>query len=397
MVADNEFGILAVAFSPLPGLRRLGLGVIPVMTENSAPSPPPARRLLDQFAAYSWRIIVIGVVGLAALWLLREAQVVFFPIVVALFLTRALSPISAWLQRHRWRPGLAAGACIVGFVVVLTALLTIAIRSFAGEAESIRPTITEAIDDIEDWLVDDSPFEVSRDNIDRVRERVANEFDNLSRSSDGAIADQATLVAEIVTGTVLAIILTFFMLRDGRRFARWISERGRGDRPDRIRRSLDAGWTTLAGYLRGASLLGIVEAVVIGITLWIAGARLIAPVMMITLLGAFIPLVGATLAGIIAVLVALVTAGTGPAIAVAVVVIIVQQLDNDLLAPAIYGRALNLHPVVVLLSVVAGGALFGLVGTVLAVPVVAVAANAIREYTSVGRLAQGGPDEPARH
>ena len=353
------------------------------MTETSTPTPPIARKIIDQLAAYSWRLIVIGVVALAGLWLLREARVVFFPVVIALFLTRALSPISAWLQRHRWRPGLAAATCIVCFFVLLTVLMTIAIRSFAGEAESIRPTLTEAVNDIEDWLVEDSPFEVSRDNVDSIRDRVANEFDNLTRSSDGAIGNQATLVAEVVTGTVLAIFLTFFMLRDGRRFADWISRRGQGDRPARIRRSLDAAWETLAGYLRGASLLGIVEAIVIGTTLWIAGARLIAPVMVITMLGAYIPFIGAVLAGITAVLVALVTAGTGPAIAVAVVVVIVQQLDNDLLAPVIYGRALSLHPVVVLLSVVAGGALLGLVGTVLAVPVVAVVANAIREYVTV--------------
>jgi putative heme transporter len=174
--------------------------------------------------------------------------------------------------------------------------------------------------------------------------------------------------------------LTFFMLRDGRRFAEWVSSRVGGDRPSRIRGALDAAWATLAGYLRGAALLGLLEAVITGLTLKIVGGSLVAPVMMLTVLGAFVPVVGALLAGIVAVLVALVTAGTGPAIVVAVVALAVQQLDNDILAPIIYGRALELHPVVVLLSVVGGGALFGLVGTVLAVPMVAVTAKAIRVY-----------------
>jgi predicted PurR-regulated permease PerM len=236
------------------------------------------------------------------------------------------------------------------------------------------------VEDNEDWLVDDSPFDLSRADVQSIRQRAAREFDNLTRSSDGDVAEQATLVAEVFTGSILALILTFFMLRDGRRFADWIARQGDGDRQQRVRRSLDAAWTTLAGYLRGAALLGVVEAAVIGLTLWITGASLIAPVMVITVLGAFIPLVGAVLAGVVAVLVALVTAGTGAAIAVAIVAIVVQQLDNDLLAPLIYGRALHLHPVVVLLSVVAGGALLGLTGTILAVPVVAVAANATREY-----------------
>jgi predicted PurR-regulated permease PerM len=335
---------------------------------------------LDRAAAYAWRLIVIGIVALAGLWLIREARVVFFPIVIALFITRALSPVCGWLRRHRWRPGLAAVVSMLGFFVVLASLLTIAGAAVADEAGSIRPTLVQALDDIEDWLVEDSPFNVSRDNIDSVRERVSTEFDDFRSSSNGNIADQATLIAEVVTGFVLAIILTFFMLRDGRRLADWVVRRGRGDRPDRIRRSLDAAWAALAGYLRGATLLGIVEATIIGLTLWIVGGKLIAPVMVLTILGAFIPIVGATLAGVVAVLVALVTAGTGPAVVVAIVALVVQQLDNDVLAPVIYGRTLSLHPVVILVSVVAGGALLGLTGTILAVPLVAVVANAVREY-----------------
>ena len=335
---------------------------------------------LERAAAYAWRLIVIGIVALAGLWLIREARVVFFPIVVAVFITRALSPISGWLHRHRWRPALAALVSMVGFFVVLGGVLTIVGNAVADEADSIRPTLVQAVDDIEDWLVDDSPFNISRNTVDSVRERVSTEFDRFVSSSDGAIADRATLVAEVFTGFLLAIILTFFMLRDGQRLAEWVASRGKGDRPDRIRRSLDSAWAALAGYLRGASLLGIVEATIIGLTLWIVGGSLIAPVMVFTVLGAFIPIVGATLAGVVAVLVALVTAGTGPAVVVAIVVLIVQQLDNDLLAPIIYGRALSLHPVAILISVVAGGALLGLTGTILAVPVVAVVFNAVREY-----------------
>jgi predicted PurR-regulated permease PerM len=126
-------------------------------------------------------------------------------------------------------------------------------------------------------------------------------------------------------------------------------------------------------------MLGIVEATIIGLTLFLAGGELVGPVVIITFLGAFIPIIGAFLAAVIAVLVALVTGGVGTAVIVAIVAFVVQQLDNDLLAPLIYGRALSLHPVSVLLSVVAGGALFGFAGTVLAVPIVAVVVNVSKE------------------
>ena len=349
------------------------------MSEPSPSSRPPVHPLIERAAAYSWRLIVIGIVALVGLWLLRQARVVFFPIVIALFLARVLSPVCAALRRHRWRAGFAAAVSMVGFFVLLGGILTLAIGSFADEAESIRPTLTQAIDDIEEWLVNDSPIEVSREAVDRIRERAAEEYDALARSSDGEIADQATLAAELITGVVLAVALTFFMLRDGSRFADWVCRRTQRNRAA-VRRSLDAAWATLGGYLRGSAILGFVESVLIGAALFVAGGSLVAPVMIITFLGAFVPIAGAVVAGCVAVLVALVTGGTGTAVAVAVVAVLVQQLDNDVLAPVVYGRVLSLHPVIVLISVVAGGALFGITGTVLAVPVVAVAVNSAKEY-----------------
>ena len=365
---------------------------VPHRTNGAQPGSGPDSRsanrinpVLDRLAGISWRVIVISIVGLAALWLLQQVRVVFFPVVVALFLARALSPVSGWLQRHRWRPGLAAITSMVGFFVVLGGVIALAVPSFADEIDSIGPTLTAAIDDVEDWLVEDSPIQVSRETIDELRVRAGEEIDRLLNSQSEGISTRATLVAEIITGTVLAFILTFFMLRDGKRFTNWLCGRVNAGNQIRLRRSLDASWSTLAGYLRGATLLGVVESVLIGATLWIAGGGLIAPVMLVTFLGAFVPLVGAVGAGVIAVLVALVTGGTSAAIAVGIVAVLVQQFDNDLLAPVIYGRALNLHPVAILLGVVTGGALFGIVGTVLAVPVIAVLVNAAKAFR-VSRL-----------
>lgn len=135
-------------------------------------------------------------------------------------------------------------------------------------------------------------------------------------------------------------------------------------------------------------MLGAVEAAAIGITLYLVGADLVLPMVVLTFAAAFVPFVGAVLAGVVAVLVALATTGIEGAVLVAVVALVVQQLDNDILAPAVYGHELKLHPLVVLFAVTAGGALFGLGGTVLAVPVTAVVLNAMAE-AGVGRV----PDE----
>ena len=179
-------------------------------------------------------------------------------------------------------------------------------------------------------------------------------------------------------------------VKDGRGLVAKVVGSVPAERRDVAGRAIRRGWDAAGGYLRGAALLGIVEAIAIGGALFAVGADLVAPVMVVTFLAAFVPLVGAVLAGLMAVLVALVTAGSVQALIVAAVALLVQQLDNDLLAPVIYGRALRLHPLVILLGIASGGTLFGLVGTVFAVPVLAVALNALDEVRAGPR---GGGDD----
>ncbi len=194
----------------------------------------------------------------------------------------------------------------------------------------------------------------------------------------------------MLIGAVLGLIITFFAIKDGDRFLIW----ARGLLPPRRRELADVlarqAWTTLGGYLRGAALLGVVEGAVIGLALTLVGAKLALPVAVLTFMAAFVPLVGAVVAGAVAVLVALATAGLDGALILLVVAVLVQQFDNDLLAPLVYGRALNLHPVVVLLAITTGGALFGLLGSFLAVPFTAVVVNVV----AAGRDYQArNPDE----
>lgn len=351
------------------------------MSSNDFEPVPTRARVdprIDLLAAYSIRLIVIGVVGLAVLWLLRELRVVVAAVIVGVILTRILAPVAAWLRRHGWRPGLAAITVLVGFLLALAGLAAALTPVVADEVDSLGPTLDEALVQIEDWLVEDSPFDVDRAALDRLRDRAETAVERMLDVSGETLIDGATVAGEILAATLLALVLTFFMLREGTRFVDWVLGWFRPERRARLRQASDQGWATLAGYLRGVAILGFVEALIIGLALLLTGAGLVAPVMLVTFLLAFIPIVGAIVAGVIAVLVALVTANVWAAVIVGAVVIVVQQLDNDLLAPVIYGRALALHPVVILLSLTAGGALFGLVGTILAVPVVAVAANVVK-------------------
>lgn len=342
---------------------------------------PPVHPGVERLAAYSWRLLVIAAAAIGVLWLARELAPVLIPATVALFLTRLLTPISDRL-RGRLGPGLAAGAAMLVLLGAITGISIVVGRPIAQEAATLPETITEALDDIERWLVEDSPFDVSGEAIDRFRTRTADRFRELLLTSGGRVVDGATLAAEIVAGLFLSILFTFFMLRDGPRFAGWLRSRMRPEERDRAQRAAERGWSTLGGYLRGAALLGIIESIAIGLALLVSGASLVVPVMVLTFVAAFVPIVGAVFAGVMAVLVALVTGGVVSAAIVGVVAVAVQQLDNDILAPWVYGRSLALHPVVILVSVVGGGALFGIAGTLLAVPVVAVAISVVKELGS---------------
>ncbi len=329
-------------------------------------------------AAYAWRLLAIGLAVYAVIWLVGQLLVVVLPVVVAVLLVRALTPVAARLRR-KLKPSLAALVTVLGFLVVLIGVLLVVGVSLAREFDELGSTISQGIDDFERWLVEDGPFDFDAAEVAEWRQRAGEALSRFLFSNQRSVASGALIAAEVVIGAVLTVIVGYFFLKDGRRMTIGMLRTLPAARRPVANRMARRSWDALGGYLRGAAVLGLVESVAIGIVLFAVGARLELPVMIVTFLAAFIPIVGAVFAGVVAVLVALVTAGGVPALIVAGVALVVQQLDNELLAPVIYGRALRLHPLVILLGIAAGGALFGFVGTFLAVPVLAVVLNSIDE------------------
>jgi predicted PurR-regulated permease PerM len=285
----------------------------------------------------------------------------------------------ARLRSRGWPPGLSAASVLVSFLALLAVAGWLLGAAVGEQASDLGPTVTEAVDDVETWLVEDAPFDVDRADIKTFRADTRDAISNTFRTSGGTIVSGVVVAVELFVSLILGLIVTFFVLKDGERFARWAHGLLPDHRQELAERLANRSWRTLGGYLRGAAFLGTVEGIVMGVTLAIVGAELALPVAVFTFVMAFIPFVGAILAGILAVLVALATAGGPEALIVLVVAVVVQQLDNDLLAPVVYGKALELHPVLVLLSIAGGGALFGIAGSLLAVPVTAVVVNAVAE------------------
>jgi len=177
---------------------------------------------------------------------------------------------------------------------------------------------------------------------------------------------------------VLVLVLSFLFVKDGHRFLPWaygvLGDRAGGPLCEVLGRC----WRTLGAFIRTQVVVSFVDAVFIGIGLALLGVPLALTLATLTFFGGFIPIIGALVAGALAVLVALVTVGWGTALAVLALILVVQQIEGNVLSPMLQGKSLGLHAAVVLLAVTAGGTLFGITGAFLAVPAVATAAEVLR-------------------
>jgi putative heme transporter len=324
----------------------------------------------------AWRLVGLAVLVLIVTILLWKLRLIVLPVFVAMLLCSVLSPLVVRLERRGWRTLAATWTVFLGFLLMLVAAGFAILPPTIEELDGLSDTVEEGLQDVENWLVT-GPLGLDRSDVDDYTDDPIGQLTELAESSSDRIVSGALLVGEVLAGGLLALVLTFLFLKDGRRFQRWVIEHLPGRRRDIVVDASGRAWKALSGYLRGAAILGVVEGTIIGITLWIVGAALAGPVAIFTFFAAFFPIVGAVVAGALATIVALGSAGFSAALIVLAVVIAVQQLDNDLLVPFIYGQTLQLNPAVILIVLTAGGALGGIVGAFLAVPVTGAASGAL--------------------
>lgn len=365
-------------------MRRHGIraGYETTVTDDTGKATGAARRVhpaVDALAAYSWRLVVVAVAGWGVLLLLQALRLVVFPLIAALLITVALAPPARRLRRFGWPPLLATWAVFLGFLAIVAAAVALVVPPLADEFSRLPATLDDGVDRVQKWLIEDSPLPVDRPRLEEMQSQLGDVLRRSVASPGGFVLRGAVLFVEVLAGLILTLVLTFFFIKDGERFQRAAMAALPEERRVLVGRLAARAWHTLGGYLSGAALLGAIEAIIMAVTLGVVSAGLILPVVVLTFVAAFIPFVGAAVAGITAVLVTLVTAGLVPALIVGAVALVVQQLDNDLLAPVVYGKALNLHPVVILLAVAGGASLGGFVGAFLAVPLTATIVNVAAE------------------
>ncbi len=361
------------------------LGALRLSGRDDVQVPP----WLAQAAALAWRILVVVAAGSLLVIAVVRLRVLFIPAFVALLATTVLAPLVNRLKAKRWPPALATSAAMGGAIAIAAGIVAVLAPQVADELDDVGQTVQAGTERLLTWL-SRGPLDLEQqqinDFLDRARERLSA---NAGRIAGGALAG-TVLVAEIIAGILLTLVMTFFFVKDGGMMARWLLDVVTPTQRDLVRRMAGRAWETLTGYVRGIAVIAFADAVIIGIGLVIIGVPLVIPLMVLTFIGGFFPLIGAVLAGAVAALVALVTTGFLDALLVVAVVTVVQQVEGDVLQPLLMGRAVKLHPLVVLLGVTGGAFLGGIAGAFVAVPLIAVIVSAV----GVARAGEPGGREP---
>lgn len=354
------------------------------MTEHAGDTAPTPRRAAalwaDGFGVFATRCLQVGIVlavAAAIVWGGLQLSTVVVSVLIALILASAFDPLTRLLERAHLPSSLAAMVTLLLVIGVLAGALTLVVFAVANQWSDLTDAVASGIQQLEDLLAGIG-ITVDSSGIQQAIDAAGSYLTSASFGST-ALSGLSTL-GNLATGVVLVIVVVFFFLRDGRAIWAFLIRPLRGEQRERAGRIGTASTRVLGSYARGTALVALVDAVFIGAGLLICGVPLALPLTVLVFVTAFIPIIGATLAGVIAALVALVFNGWVIALVVVGIVILVNQLEGNLLQPLIMGRSLQLHPLVILLALTAGTILGGIVGAILSSPTASVVWAAMKAW-----------------
>ena len=317
----------------------------------------------------AWMLVGVTVLLAGAVWLMALTQTIVLPVITAGVVAAVASPLVAALARHRVPRALAAALLLISAVVLAVAVVVIIVAGISSESGAIGGHLSGAKDSIEGWLKDLGVAPANAENAkDDASASASTTAEALLRGLGTGI-DALTGIAFFLALTALSL---FFLLKDGPAIRSWL-ERHAGVPVPVAHTVADRILKSLRGYFFGVTIVAAFNAVVVAVGALILGVPLVGTIAIVTFLAAYVPYVGAWSAGAFAVLMALGGAGTDAAIGMIVVQLLANGLLQQLVQPFAYGAALGIHPLAVLVVTIAGGALFGAVGLILAAPLTAAA------------------------
>ena len=349
------------------------------------PSPPAPSSLaaadvpgwLRIGAAWSWRLLLLAALLYVAGRVASLLYLVIVPCAAALLLTALLQPLSARLRRRGFGP-LGATWCtlLLAFILIGGAVWLVTTRveaEYPALVSQVKHTTTQ----IQSWLAG-QPFHIKTGNLAKLSDNLVNYLSKHQSVLEGAALTGGRILVELLAGLVLCFFISFFLIKDGDRIWSWGTSGLAAERRRRANVAGQAAWQAVVYYVRGTVAVAAIQATVIGITLAIINAPLVAPLALIMFLASFIPLAGVLIAGTLAILIVLAAKGLIAAAIVLGVMVLMNQIEGHLLQPQVVGKMVRLHPLAVILVLAVAGVVAGIAGAVVAVPITAAITSGVR-------------------
>ena len=343
------------------------------MPDLDTPKTPLNTLLTDRIGwlgLRSGQILLAIILAAAVVWGLVQLKLVVIPVLIALIIASAASPVLRFLKKRGLSSIIATWITLLAGIVIFGTVITLIVFAVENQFDELVVAASDGIDTLQGFLVN-GPLPIDQEQIDSAIDGVVG-FLTSSQFGSGAIAG-VSVAGQLATGAALALVILFFFLKDGAKIWEFFISPLKGERHARGERIGSTTVRVLGGYVRGTATVAFVDAAAIGIGLLILQVPLALPLAVLVFLGAFIPLVGATATGILAALIALVFNGWVVALIVLAIVVAVNQLEGNFLQPVVMANSLKLHPLVILVALTAGTILGGITGAVLSVPIAAVA------------------------
>ena len=345
-------------------------------------------------AAWSWRLLTIAIALYLVLIVFSKIHIVAFAFIVALFFTAVLHPLEKRLESLGLHKSAAASLVLFAGLIVFGLIAWFVVVQITSHANTLGDQLTKVSEQIRDWL-QNGPFHLREADLNNFTNSITNAIkNNQGKLVSGAVSTART-VFEVLGGLALSIFSTFFLLRDGDLIWRWVLRLMPTPAREQVDYAGRHGWFSLGGYVRGQVIIAFIHAVTITILLFILRIPLAAALGVLIFLGSFIPILGLTISGALCVGVALLEHGVGAAIVVAIAIVVLVQVEGHLLQPIIMSRAVHIHPLAVVLAVAAGTTIYGIVGALIAVPLVAFLNAFMRALREWRQDAAAGRDKAA--
>ena len=324
-------------------------------------------------AAWSAKALLItaGVflVG-GAIWYARAATV---PLIVAALISTQLLPLIELAARRGMSRGLAVAASLLSVIVIGVGLAWVFTHALFGNLGGVGEDISEGADKVVAWLGDNNDWVEQHE--DAIHDFLKSILPAAKEAAGGVLEGALgalSLTAQLISGALLVLVFLLYLLTSGDAIWGGVRDRFSPDRRDRVAGVGRAAWNAASGYIRGISLIALIDTTVITLGMLVIGTPHVGTLALLSFVTLFIPILGAWVSGAVIFLVTLASVGTGAAVGIAAVILIAQQLDSMFVTPLVYQQTVNLHPIVTLTAVIVGSQLLGIVGAFLAVPMVAV-------------------------